>query len=158
MPMAKKEKTVVITIRLPAKDAVALAKKAKEDGRTRSSLCCRTFERESDQMKRNILAIAVAGSLAFAGVTSPAAAWYRHGYRPYYRSYDPGPGPAIAGAFMGIAFGAVASPYGGYGYAPFAYPTRVYYPYPNSSYNPYSFGPAGCAAGFYWNGAECWPY
>jgi hypothetical protein len=59
---------------------------------------------------------------------------------------------------MGIAFGAVASPYGGYGYAPFAYPPRVYYPYPNSSYNPYSFGPAGCAAGFYWNGAECWPY
>jgi hypothetical protein len=109
-------------------------------------------------MKRNILAIAVAGSLAFAGVTSPAAAWYRHGYRPYYRSYDPGPGPAIAGAFMGIALGAVASPYGGYGYAPFAYPPRVYYPYPNSSYNPYSFGPAGCAAGFYWNGQECFPW
>jgi hypothetical protein len=50
MPTKKKtsaEKTVIVSIRLPAKDAEALARKAKADGRTRNSLCAKHLKEKA---------------------------------------------------------------------------------------------------------------
>jgi hypothetical protein len=109
----------------------------------------RNYVSAAPRNARLLAATLLAASMLAASVL-PSAAWYRHGYYDY-RYYDPG--PAIA---LGI-FGAMAG-------AMIASQAPVYSPYPypyymlNSSYDPYSFGPAGCAPGFYWNGQECWPY
>jgi len=132
----------------PERIAHEVKKAIREGCEVQNERATRALEKET--MKKFL--IASIASIAIA-TSSPSSAHY---YR--YRHYDNGAaGAALALGMFGAMAGAIIASQGyGYGYGGYAPP--VYYPYPNSSYNPYAFGPAGCAAGFYWNGQECFPW
>jgi hypothetical protein len=105
------------------------------------------------EMRKIVIAACIAGSLGLA--ISPASAQYRRYQRPDQ-------GEAITLEMFGLATGAIAAtqapPSAYYGAPQDEYnspsPPPIYYEPPNS-YDPQSFGPTDCAAGFYDNGERC---
>lgn len=79
---------------------------------------------------RTLSSAALAGALALSAATVATTAadardWHSH---PYYSYSGGNPGAALAaGAFLGLALGALASPYY---YAPYPYPYTYAYAYP----------------------------
>jgi hypothetical protein len=72
---------------------------------------------------RTLISAALAGSLAAAGLATPATAGHHPAPPPVYHPYPNVAGAIAAGAFLGYAFGALLAPRPVYVYpGPYAYP------------------------------------